>query len=87
MIKKGILFFKNQKQFQNLTIYGFGQVFNLITPLLVIPYIVLICGEEGYGKIGVGMALAFFIMVFILYGGKNPGPLPRFRGLCPEPCR
>lgn len=73
MIKKGILFFLNQKQFQNLTIYGFGQVFNLITPLLVIPYIVLICGEEGYGKIGVGMALAFFIMVFVDYGSEING--------------
>lgn len=73
MIKKGILFFKNQKQFHNLTIYGFGQVFNLITPLLVIPYIVLICGEEGYGKIGVGMALAFFIMVFVDYGSEING--------------
>lgn len=62
-----------QKQFTNLVIYGFGQGFNLITPLLVIPYIVLICGEEGYGKIGVGMALAFFIMVFIDYGSEITG--------------
>lgn len=61
------------KQFQNLSIYGFGQAFNLITPLLVIPYIVLICGEEGYGKIGVGMALAFFIMVFVDYGSEITG--------------
>lgn len=61
------------KQFQNLSIYGFGQVFNLITPLLVIPYIVFICGEEGYGKIGVGMALAFFIMVFVDYGSEITG--------------
>ena len=62
-----------QKQFKNLVIYGFGQGFNLITPLLVIPYIVLICGEEGYGKIGVGMALAFFIMVFVDYGSEITG--------------
>lgn len=61
------------KQFQNLSIYGFGQAFNLITPLLVIPYIVLICGEEGYGQIGVGMAVAFFIMVFIDYGSEITG--------------
>jgi O-antigen/teichoic acid export membrane protein len=61
------------KQFSNLIVYGFGQGFNLITPLLVIPYIVLICGEEGYGKIGVGMAIAFFIMVFIDYGSEITG--------------
>ncbi|TBX71229.1 hypothetical protein EZL74_01610 [Flavobacterium silvisoli] len=53
---------------KKFSIYGFGQGFNLITPLLVIPYIVSVCGEEGYGKIGVGMALAFFIMVFVDYG-------------------
>ena len=73
MLQKKLLFFKKKKQFTNLVIYGFGQGFNLITPLLVIPYIVLICGEEGYGKIGVGMALAFFIMVFIDYGSEITG--------------
>lgn len=66
-------YLKKSKQFTNLLIYGFGQGFNLITPLLVIPYIVSICGEEGYGKIGVGMALAFFIMVFVDYGSEIVG--------------
>ena len=37
------------------------------------PYIVVICGEDGYGKIGVGMAIAFFIMVFIDYGSEFVG--------------
>lgn len=73
MLERKLLFLKKQKQFTNLVIYGFGQGFNLITPLLVIPYIVLICGEEGYGKIGVGMAMAFFIMVFIDYGSEIIG--------------
>lgn len=61
------------KQFSNLIIYGFGQGFNLVTPLLVVPYLVSKCGEEGYGKIGVGMALAFFIMVLIDYGSEIAG--------------
>lgn len=73
MLQEKVLFLRKQKQLTNLVIYGFGQGFNLITPLLVIPYIVLICGEEGYGKIGVGMALAFFIMVFIDYGSEITG--------------
>lgn len=73
MLQRGINLFKNQKQLNNLIVYGFGQGFNLVTPLLVIPYIVLICGEEGYGKIGVGMALAFFIMVFVDYGSEIVG--------------
>ncbi|MGV9002535.1 oligosaccharide flippase family protein [Flavobacterium sp.] len=73
MIKRGITYFKSQKQFHNLTMYGFGQAFNLLTPLLVIPYIVSICGETGYGKIGVGMAVAFFLMVFVDYGSEIIG--------------
>jgi len=73
MLKKIIETTKKSKQFKNLVIYGFGQGFNLITPLLVVPYIVSNCGEEGYGKIGVGMALAFFIMVFIDYGSEIVG--------------
>ncbi len=60
-------------QFLNLSIYGFGQLFNLVTPLLVIPYIVSICGEENFGKSAVGMALCFFLMVFIDYGSDLVG--------------
>jgi O-antigen/teichoic acid export membrane protein len=73
MLHKKFTFLNKQKQLTNLVIYGIGQGFNLITPLLVVPYIVSICGEEGYGKIGVGMALAFFIMVFIDYGSEIVG--------------
>jgi O-antigen/teichoic acid export membrane protein len=61
------------KQFINLSIYGFGQLFNLVTPLLVIPYIVTVCGEENFGKTAVGMALCFFLMVFIDYGSDLVG--------------
>lgn len=61
------------KQTTNLGIYGIGQAFNLITPLLVVPYIVGVCGEEGYGKTGIGMALSFFLMVFIDYGSDIAG--------------
>jgi O-antigen/teichoic acid export membrane protein len=57
-----------KKQFQQLSIYGVGQIFNLVTPLIVVPYLVLICGVENYGKISIGMAVSFFLMVFIDYG-------------------
>ncbi len=60
-------------QFLNLTVYGFGQGFNLVTPLLIIPYIVSICGEENFGKCSVGMALSFFLMVFVDYGSDIVG--------------
>lgn len=67
---KKILF---HKQFQKLCIYGFGQLFNLVTPLLVIPYIVSVCGEENFGKTAVGMAIAFFLIVFVDFGSDIIG--------------
>lgn len=73
MLKRAIHFIDGQKQLKNLTVYGFGQLFNLVTPLLVIPYIVLTCGEENFGKTAVGMALSFFLMVFIDYGSDLVG--------------
>ena len=59
---------KSNKHFSNLVIYGIGQGFSLITPLLVMPYILGICGEDGYGKIAMGMSLSFFLIVIIDYG-------------------
>ena len=67
---KKILF---HKQFQKLSVYGFGQLFNLVTPLLVVPYIVGVCGEENFGKTAVGMAIAFFLIVFIDFGSDIIG--------------
>jgi O-antigen/teichoic acid export membrane protein len=58
----------SNKQSINLSVYGFGQLVNLVTPLLVIPYIVSVCGEANFGKTAVGMALNFFLIVFIDYG-------------------
>lgn len=72
MIKK-IFALLNNKQTTNLFIYGLGQGFNLITPLLVVPYIVSICGMENYGKVSIAMAISFFIMVFIDYGSDIIG--------------
>ena len=67
---KKILF---HQQFQKLGIYGFGQLFNLVTPLLVVPYIVTVCGEENFGKIAVGMAISFFLIVFVDFGSDIIG--------------
>lgn len=67
---KKILF---HQQFQKLGLYGFGQLFNLVTPLLVVPYIVSVCGEENFGKTAVGMAICFFLIVFIDFGSDIIG--------------
>ncbi|MES2864787.1 MAG: oligosaccharide flippase family protein [Bacteroidota bacterium] len=69
MFKKILL----HQQFQKLSIYGFGQLFNLVTPLLVVPFIVSICGEENFGRTAVGMAICFFLIVFVDFGSDIIG--------------
>lgn len=44
-----------------------GQAFNLIGPLVVIPYIISICGEEGLGKVSLGFALSLFLILIVDY--------------------
>ncbi|RTY95916.1 oligosaccharide flippase family protein [Flavobacterium sp. GT3R68] len=73
MFKEKITALLKSKQNTNLFIYGLGQGFNLITPLLVVPYIVSVCGIESYGKVSIAMAISFFIMVFIDYGSDIIG--------------
>ena len=58
---------KSQKT-KNFIIYGIGQAVNLLSPLLVIPYLISICGEEGLGKIGVGYSYALIALVIVDYG-------------------
>ena len=59
--------------FKKFSIYGFGQFFNLVTPLLLIPYIVKVCGEENFGKVSVALAISFVLIVFIDYGSELVG--------------
>lgn len=73
MLKQGIQFIKNKNQLKNFTIYGLGQFFNLVTPLLVAPHIISVCGIEAFGKASFTMALFFFLIVFIDYGSDING--------------
>jgi O-antigen/teichoic acid export membrane protein len=62
-----------KEQFRKLSVYGFGQGFNLVTPLLITPYIIGVCGEASFGKISAALALSFFLMVFVDYGSDITG--------------
>ena len=55
-------------QIKKLIQYGIGQGFNVIAPFIVIPYIILKCGEENFGKSAIGLSIAFFLVVFIDFG-------------------
>jgi len=56
---------RNNKQIQNFSIYGFGQMINLLAPLLVAPYVIAVCGEAGFGKAGIGLSFAFILTVLV----------------------
>jgi O-antigen/teichoic acid export membrane protein len=58
---------------RNFVIYGIGQIVNLVSPLLVMPYLVTICGKEGLGKIGVGFSFALVLNVLVDYGSYING--------------
>jgi O-antigen/teichoic acid export membrane protein len=64
---------KNSKQVQNFSIYGIGQLFNLLTPLLVAPYVIIICGEEGFGKSGIGLSFVFILTVLVDFASGIKG--------------
>lgn len=65
--------FITKQKIYNLAVYGFGQAVNLISPLLIIPYIVSVCGEAGLGKTGVGFSFALISIVLVDYGSYING--------------
>lgn len=63
----------NRKKIKDFLIYGFGQVINLVSPLFVMPFIIIKCGEDGLGKVGVGFSLALILSGIIDYGSYIKG--------------
>lgn len=58
---------------KNFVIYGIGQIVNLVSPLLVMPYLIAVCEKEGLGKIGVGFSFALVLVVLVDYGSYING--------------
>jgi len=72
MIKiRNKIFDKNK--IKDLFIYGFGQAINLLSPLIVMPYLISVCGEDGLGKIGVGFSFALILSGIVDYGSYIKG--------------
>lgn len=67
MVKQKINDLIRDKSKRNFFIYGLGQSFNLLSPLLVAPLIISICGVESFGKIGLGFALTLFLILIVDY--------------------
>ncbi|NJM80131.1 MAG: hypothetical protein HC854_11900 [Flavobacterium sp.] len=51
----------------NFFIYGIGQAFNLVSPIIIAPYLISICGIASFGKIGLGFAFALFLILIVDY--------------------
>ena len=65
-LKKLSLILRDKKK-QSFFIYGLGHAFNLLSPLVVIPYIVSLFGEEGFAKVTLGFTMALFLMLIVDY--------------------
>lgn len=70
---KEAIFSLNPNQLKNFSIYGFGQFINLVSPLLVTPYLIYVCGVQNFGKIGLGISIAFFLILIVDYGTDITG--------------
>jgi O-antigen/teichoic acid export membrane protein len=67
MVKQKIQDLINDKNKRNFFIYGLGQSFNLLSPLIVAPLIISVCGVASFGKVGLGFALTLFLILIVDY--------------------
>lgn len=63
----------SNKTFKNLIVYGFGQGINIISPLLITPYIIFICGLDKLGIIAIGQSFAYIFIVVVDYSSYIVG--------------
>lgn len=57
----------------NFLIYGLGQSINLLSPLIVMPFLIRICKEEGLGKIGISFSICLILNCIIDYSSYLNG--------------
>jgi O-antigen/teichoic acid export membrane protein len=73
MLADGVALFYKSPKFRKFFIYGIGQAVNLVSPLLVVPHVLHVVGESGLGKVGVGMSLAYILIVLVDYSSYIKG--------------
>ncbi|MEN3323815.1 oligosaccharide flippase family protein [Mariniflexile soesokkakense] len=66
MLNKIKSYLKSNK-LKDFIIYGFGQVINIASPLLITPYLIYVCGIENLGVIAIGQSFAYILNVIIDY--------------------
>lgn len=66
LIQKTVSLLK-KKKINNFIVYTFGQAVNIISPLLITPYLIYTCGLEKLGIIALGQSFAFILIVLVDY--------------------
>ena len=57
----------------NFFIYGLGQSINLLSPLIVMPFLIRVCKEDGLGKIGISFSICLILSGIIDYSSYLNG--------------
>lgn len=52
---------------KNFIFYGTGQAFNLLSPLLIVPYVISASGIANFGKTGLSFGLSLFLILIVDY--------------------
>lgn len=68
MLYKMLIKFFFAKVSNKFLVYGAGQAFNLVTPVLIAPYIIYSCNLDGFGKVGIAFSFALFFILIVDYG-------------------
>lgn len=66
-MQKKIIALLQKKKTKDFFIYGFGQAVNIISPLLITPYLIYTCGLENLGIIALGQSFAYILIVLVDY--------------------
>lgn len=61
------------KEIRNYIVYGSGQFVNLLSPLLIAPYVISVCGIEQWGKVGAATSIYIILGIFIEFGSQLLG--------------
>ncbi|TGN26861.1 hypothetical protein E4J94_09405 [Empedobacter tilapiae] len=68
-----VLRVKIPSKITNFFVYGLGQSINLLSPLIVMPYLIKICQEDGLGKIGIAFSICLILNCIVDYSSYLNG--------------
>lgn len=63
----------NERLIKNFSFLSLFQLINIITPLLIYPYLIRTVGKENYGEIAFLQAIVFYFVVIVNYGFNLSG--------------